>query len=65
MGTICANFHANTFMAKFEEKYMYSLVRNMTMLYFRYIGDTFIIWKGNHDYLTNFLDNYNKQKTNH
>ena len=65
MGTICANFHANTFMAKFEEKYMYSLMRNMTMLYFRYIGDTIIIWKGNHDYLTNFLDNYNKQKTNH
>lgn len=65
MDTICDNSHANTFMAEFEEKYMYSLMRNMTMLHFRYIGDTFIIWKGNHDYLTNFLDNYNKQKINH
>ena len=49
MGAICAPY-ANIFMADFERRYIYPLIKNMSMLYLRYI-DIFMIWKGTHDQL--------------
>ena len=47
MGTICGPAYANIFITKFGEKYMYPLIKNVSMLYIRYIDDVFMIWKGN------------------
>ena len=43
MGTICAQPYANIFMAYFEEKFIYPLIRNATTLYLRYIDDIILI----------------------
>ena len=48
-------------MAIFEEKYINPLIKNMPILYLWYTDNIFIIWKGNYDDLTNFLDNITKQ----
>ena len=37
MGAICATPYANIFMAYFEDKFIYPLIRNATTLYLRYI----------------------------
>ena len=44
MGTICAPSYANIFMSKFEEKHIYPLIKNKSVIYLRYIDDTFMVW---------------------
>ena len=44
MGTTCAPPDANIFMAYFEEKFIYPLIRNAATLYLRYIDDIILIW---------------------
>ena len=56
----CAPAYANNFVAEFEEIYIYPLIKNMSMLYLRYIYDIFMIWKGYYDDLTNVLHKINK-----
>ena len=41
--TICAPAYANIFMAEFEQKYIYPLIKDKSILFFRYIGDTFMV----------------------
>ena len=43
MGTICASSYANIFMLEFEEKYIYSLIKNKYVIYLRYIDDIFMV----------------------
>ena len=64
MGTICAPSYANIFMANFEAKHIYSYIKEMSLLYFRYIDDTFMIWKGTKVELITFIKELNeKHKT--
>ena len=44
MGAICAPAYANIFMAEFEQKYIYPLIKDKSILFLRYIGDTFMVW---------------------
>ena len=44
MGTICAPPYANIFMAYFEKKFIYLLIRNAATLYLHYIDDIIITW---------------------
>ena len=37
MGTICVSSYANIFMSEFEEKYIYPLIRNKSVIYLHYI----------------------------
>ena len=46
MGTIWAPANANIFMAPFEAKYMYPYIHSKTLLFLRYIDDTFMSWNG-------------------
>ena len=55
MGTISAPSYANTFMAEFESKYIYPLIKNMHTLYLRFTDDIFMIRKRTHDQLQTFL----------
>ena len=44
MGTICAPAYANIFMAEFEQKYVYPLIKGKQILFLRYIDDIFTVW---------------------
>ena len=46
MSTLCAPSYADLFMAQFEEKHIYPYVKDIALLYLRYIDDIFIIWEG-------------------
>ena len=46
MGAICAPSYANIFMANFEAKHIYPYIKEMSLLYLRYIDDIFMIWRG-------------------
>ena len=51
IGTVCASSYANLFMVKFEEKQIYPYIKDVYLLYLRYIDDIFIIWKGTKEQL--------------
>lgn len=61
MGTICAPSYANIFMAKFEEKYIYPYIKELSLLYLRYTDDIFIIWKGSKEELIKFINELNQK----
>ena len=39
MGTICISSYVNIFMPGFEEKYIYPLIKNKSVIYFQYIDN--------------------------
>ena len=61
MGTICAPPYANIFMAYFEEKFIYPLIRNAATLYLRYIDDIILIWTKSENELLTFFEKLNQQ----
>ena len=61
MGTTCAPPYASIFMAHFEEKFIYPLIRNATTLYLRYIDDIILIWTKSGNELLRFLEKLNQQ----
>ena len=61
MGTVCAPSYAKLFMAQFEEKHIYPYIKDMALLYLRYIDDIFIIWKGTKEQLIKFINELNKK----
>ena len=46
MGTISAPSYENIFLANFEAKHIYPHIKEMALLYLRYIDDIFMTWKG-------------------
>ena len=64
MDTICAPSYANIFMANLEAKHIYPYIKEMSLLYLRYIDDIFIILKGTKAELMTFIkDLIEKHKT--
>ena len=63
MDTICAPAYANTFMAYFEEKFIYPLIDTKTLLYLRFIHDIFMIWTKSEKDLIEFLNELNTKHT--
>ena len=61
MGTSCAPAYANIFMADFESKYIYPLIKNKAITYLRYIDDIFMIWTASMDELQNFIQVLNSK----
>ena len=43
MDTICVPAYANIFMAEFEQKYVYPLIKDKSILFLRYIDDIFMV----------------------
>ena len=58
---ICAPPYVNIFMAYFEEKFIYPLIRNATTLYLRYIDDIILIWTKSENELLTFFEKLNQQ----
>ena len=61
MGTICAPSYPNIFMSEFEEKHIYLQIKNKSVIYLRYIGDTFMVWIKSESELKHFTNEINKK----
>ena len=61
IGTVCVPSYANLFMLQFEEKHIYSCIKDMTLLYFRYIDDLLIIWKGTKEQSITSINELNRK----
>ena len=57
MGTICAPAYANIFMAEFEQKYLYPLIKYKSILFLRYIDDIFMVWTKSEKQLKDLMNN--------
>ena len=60
MGTICAPSNANIVIANFEAKHIYPYIKEMSLLYIRYIDDIFMTWRGAKSELTTFIKELNE-----
>ena len=60
MGTICAPAYANIFMTEFEQKYVYLLIKDKSILFLRYIDDTFMVWTKSEKQLQGFMRELNQ-----
>ena len=61
MGTICAPAYANIFMAEFEQKYIYLLIKHKSILSLRYIDDIFMVWTKSEKELKDFMNELNQK----
>ena len=61
MGTICAPAYANIFMAEFEQKYIYPLTKDKSILFLRYIDDIFMVWTKSEKQLKDFMSELNQK----
>ena len=61
MGTICAPSYANIFMSVFEEKHIYPLIKNKSVIYLRYIDDIFMVWIKSESELRHFMNEINQK----
>ena len=60
MGTRVAPNFANVYMGRFEENFVYKTEwSNNVIIWVRFIDDIFLIWKGDIDSLTEFIDHLN------
>ena len=60
MRTICAPAYANIFMTEFEQKYVYPLIKDKSILFLRYIDDTFMVWSKSEKQLQDFMSELNQ-----
>ena len=60
MGTICAPAYANIFMTEFEQKYVYPLIKDKSILFLRYI-DIFMVWTKSEKQLKDFMSELNQK----
>ena len=58
MGPICAPSYANIFMSELEEKHIYSLIKNKSVMYLRYI---FMVWIKSESILRRFMNEINQK----
>ena len=59
VGTARAPSYASIFMTRFEEKHIYTFIKNkveLVELYLRYIDDIVFVWKGSEKELKNFFN---------
>ena len=59
MGTKCAPSYASLFMGKFEETHILPKIRDLILIYVRYIDDIFFIWTGTERELLQFFSEIN------
>ena len=64
MGTICISSYVNIFMPGFEEKYIYPLIKNKSVIYFQYIDNIFMVWIKSKNELRQFMNGINQRHVN-
>ena len=63
MGTISAPAYANIFMSEFQEKYIYPLIKNKSVIYLHYIDDVFTVCIKSESEIRKSLNEINKNIT--
>ena len=61
MGTVCAPSYANIFMSEFEEKHIYPLMKNKSVIYLCYIDDIFMVLIKSESELKHFMNEINQK----
>ena len=61
MGTICAPANANTFMARFESKFIYPYIKEKVITFLRFFDDLFMIWTDTEEELLKFINELNQK----
>ena len=61
MGTTCAPSYANIFMSEFEEKCIYPLIKNKSVIYLHYIDNIFMVWIKSKSKLRKFMNEINQK----
>ena len=61
MGTIYAPAYGNIFMAEFEQKYIYSVIKDKSIPFLRYIDDIFMVWTKSEKQLKDFISDLNQK----
>ena len=59
MGTKCAPSYATLFMGKFEETHILPRIKDLILLYVRFIDDILFLWKDTEENLLKFFDEIN------
>ena len=59
MGTNCAPTYASLFMGLFEQVNIMPKIKDLILLYVRYIDDIFFVWKGTEQELLKFFAEVN------
>ena len=59
MGTKCAPTYATPFMGQFEETYILPRIRELILLYVRFIDDIFFLWNDTEEKLKQFFNEIN------
>ena len=62
MGTICAPAYANIFMAEFEQKYIYPLIKDKSFFFLCYIDDMFMVRTKSEKQLRDFMSELNQKR---
>ena len=61
MGTICAQAYANIFMAEFDQKHIYPLIKDKSILFLCYTDDIFMVWTKSEKQLKDFMSVLNQK----
>ena len=61
MGKICAPAYANIFMAEFEQKCVYPLIKNKSIIFLHYIDDIFMVWTKSEKQIKDFMSELNQK----
>ena len=61
MGTICAYSYAKIFMDHYERQLIYPFSQTFSLTYFRFLGNTILIWKSRTISLGNLLSKLNSK----
>ena len=61
MSTICAPAYANIFMAEIEQKYIYPLIKDKSIIFLRYKCDTFMVWTKSEKQVKDFMSELNQK----
>ena len=62
MGTICAPAYVNIFVAEFEQKYVYPLIKDKSILFLCYIDDIFMVGTKSEKKLKDFMSELNQKR---
>ena len=59
--TICNPGYTNIFMAEFEQKHTYPLMKDKSALFLRYTDDIFMVWTKSEKQLKDFMNELNQK----
>ena len=60
---ICKYTYANIFMAELEQKYIYPLIKDKSILFLCYIDDIFMVWTKSEKQVKDFMSELNQKHT--